>query len=157
MSTLQRQKDRQSMREISHLKNPEVSCEPDDVNVRGVVLFGAAMLVGAGIVYLTLWGMFDYFGERAARIEPQPPPLAAERLRFPPEPRLQGAPGHEEPATAEMRRFREQQNYLLNHAGWVDQKAGVVRIPIDSAKELLLKGGLPARDKTVRQEGAAAK
>ena len=36
---------------------------------------------------------------------------------------------------------------LLNSYGWVDPKAGVVRIPIDRAMDLLLQKGLPVRGK----------
>ena len=38
-----------------------------------------------------------------------------------------------------------QEEQTLHSYGWVDQPAGVVRIPIDRAMELLAQRGLPTR------------
>jgi len=45
----------------------------------------------------------------------------------------------------EINDFREQEDETLNSYGWVDQQAGVVRIPIDRAMQLLVQRGLPTR------------
>jgi hypothetical protein len=34
---------------------------------------------------------------------------------------------------------------MLTTYGWMDQNAGVVRLPIERAKELILERGLPVR------------
>jgi hypothetical protein len=44
-----------------------------------------------------------------------------------------------------LQRFRDSEDNVLGGYGWIDQNNGVVRIPIDRAKELLLQRGLPAR------------
>ena len=41
--------------------------------------------------------------------------------------------------------FRAEQYAHLHGYGWVDETAGVARVPIDKAKEMLLKKGLPVR------------
>ncbi len=46
--------------------------------------------------------------------------------------------------------FRQQENQTLTTYGWIDRNAGVVRIPIERAKELLLERGLPARAQTAQ-------
>ncbi len=56
-----------------------------------------------------------------------------------PQPRLET----NEPS--EITSFRVQEEQTLNSYGWVDQSAGVVRIPIDRAMELLAQRGLPTR------------
>jgi hypothetical protein len=56
-----------------------------------------------------------------------------------PQPRL------ETNETIEIDKFRLQEEQTLNSYGWVDQEAGVVRIPIDHAMELLAQRGLPTR------------
>ncbi len=128
------------------VSNPGVSHERRDVNTRGILVFGMALLVSTVVIYLVLWGLLTYFETRTARSEPKAPPLARERQQLPPEPRLQGAPSHEESPIAEIEKFRQQENELLNGYGWVDQKGGVVRIPIEDAKKLLLQKGLPVRE-----------
>jgi hypothetical protein len=56
-----------------------------------------------------------------------------------PEPRLQvDAPN-------ELRQMRAAEEATLNSYGWVDKEAGVVKIPVERAMEILAKKGLPAR------------
>ena len=44
-----------------------------------------------------------------------------------------------------LKAFREHEHEVLTTYGWADKSAGVVRIPIDRAKDLLLERGLPVR------------
>jgi hypothetical protein len=46
-----------------------------------------------------------------------------------------------------MKRLRAEEEKTLNSYGWVDEKSGAVRIPIDEAKKRLLEKGIPARQK----------
>ena len=83
--------------------------------------------------------MGAWFGHLAKSQSPGPPvsPLA-QPSELPPRPRLQIAP-HED---LEQKRRRE--DPILNSYGWVDPKAGVVRLPIDRAIELVAQRGIPA-------------
>jgi hypothetical protein len=45
-----------------------------------------------------------------------------------------------------LQKFRDEEERLLSSYGWVDQNTGVVRLPIDQAKALLLERGLPVRE-----------
>ena len=54
-------------------------------------------------------------------------------------PHLQLAP------TEDLKKFREREDAELNTYGWIDRTAGVVRIPIERAMELVLQRGLPVR------------
>ena len=45
----------------------------------------------------------------------------------------------------EIHDYCEQQATTLDSYAWVDQSAGIVRIPVDRAIELTLKNGLPSR------------
>jgi len=51
-------------------------------------------------------------------------------------------------APVDVEKFRTREEAQLNSYGWVDKKAGIVRIPIDRAMDLLLERGLPARTDT---------
>ena len=48
-------------------------------------------------------------------------------------------------AARELAEFRLRQAKLLSSYGWVDREAGVVRIPIDRAMDLVAERGLPTR------------
>jgi hypothetical protein len=117
--------------------------EPNTVNIPGVVKFLVWLSVAIIVVALLMWGLLHYFDKRKAQAEPPPSPLAQE-VRLPPEPRLQGAPGSVGSPAQDIRRFREQQDQILNSYGWIDQQNGIIRIPIEQAKKLIEQKGLPA-------------
>ena len=62
----------------------------------------------------------------------------AETRPYPPAPRLQASP------TRDMQEMRRTENARLQSYGWIDQSAGIARIPIDQAMELLATHGLPS-------------
>ena len=58
-----------------------------------------------------------------------------------PQPRL------ERNERVEINDFRLREEQTLNSYGWVDEKAGVVRIPIERAMQLVAQRGLPTTPK----------
>lgn len=132
--------------------------ELSELRIGPVVWFLVALGIGTIITFLLMVGLFDAFQNRATEAEGKTSPLAGERQKLPPEPRLQLAPtnidqaeGRESPnlkedhPLQEMKRIRRDEDAKLNSYGWVDEKAGIVRIPIEQAKKQLLKNGLPTR------------
>ena len=132
--------------------------EASALKIGPVVWFMIGLGVATVIVFMLMTGLFDAFANRASKSEDRPSPLAGERQKLPPEPRLQLAPTSAEQLEAkrppnikedhplqEMKRFRAEEDARLNSYGWVDEKAGVVHIPIDDAKRLLLERGLTTR------------
>ena len=128
------------------ITNSGVAHERRDVNTRGIVIFGVTLLVCTIVIYLILWGLLRHFEVRMERLEAKAPLLAHERQQVPPEPRLQGAPGHENSPAIDIEKLHAQETQMLISYGWVDSKTGVVRIPIEDAKKLLLQKGLPVRE-----------
>lgn len=97
--------------------------------IKGVVALVLLILVAAAAM---AW-MFQYLAE-SDRLRPPAPEMARQRV-VPPKPRLQVNP------TTDLGEMRRTQESLLNSYGWVDRKAGVVRIPIERAMELLAQRG----------------
>lgn len=130
--------------DVSHISNPDVLHELSDVNTGPIYKFGFWMIViivGTGVL---MWLLYAVLEDR--EIAQDPPKAALERPKseiLPPEPRLQLAPGHEVHPLDEMAEMKVQQKNLLSSYGWVDKSNGTVRIPIATAKELLLQRGLP--------------
>jgi hypothetical protein len=111
--------------------------ETVDANVRSLVWWGLGVfaLLASGVIISAI--VFHYFVTRQSL---GPPASPFENVRaLPPRPVLQVTPARD------LRQYLDQQNLVLNSYGWVDQKAGVVRIPIDRAMDLLLQKGLPVR------------
>src|SRR5208337_3181709 len=101
---------------------PRRAHETSDASIRNLIIFGVGLccLVIAGL--LVSVGVFHYFvGHQGLG----PPASPFENLRtLPPEPRLQVT------APKDLDQYKAAQDEILNNYGWVDQKAGVVRIPI---------------------------
>jgi hypothetical protein len=110
-----------------------------------------------------MWGMLRYFIADANKTDPgratmatttAVPAVAGDNMIVPgtgsemPPPYLQTR----EPLGLE--RFRAGEDAILNNYGWVDKNNGVVRIPIERAKELLLERGIPG-GKPMPQGGIA--
>jgi hypothetical protein len=109
--------------------------ERSDISVTRVLriaalAFVAAILIHVGAAVL-LFRWRKHFVTAPSRWEKVRPP--------PPEPRLERRNGEA------LARVREREQRRLTGYGWVDRSAGVVRIPIDDAINLLLQRGLPAR------------
>lgn len=149
-------KDQVSRDKIEH--GVGVGHEASELNIAPIVWFVSGLTVATVVICFLMVGLFDVFQNRAQDVEGAPTPLAGERQKLPPEPRLQLAPstpeqleGRQPPnlkkdsPLQEMKRLREEENEKLSNYGWVDEKSGVVRIPIEEAKKQLLTRGLPTR------------
>ena len=119
--------------------------ETVDANVRRLVGWGLGVfaLLASGLIVSAV--VFHYFVIHQSL---GPPASPFENVRaLPPRPVLQVTPARD------LRQYLDQQDAVLNSYGWVDQKAGVVRIPIDRAMNLLLQKGLPVHGGTEGMQG----
>lgn len=113
--------------------------ETSDVSIRGIVRFGIGLGVATVLTAAGMWMFFRVLERRERRVDVPIPAMVAEGLRrTPPEPRLE--PNPLEP----RRRMQAREDATLTTYGWVDRGAGVARIPIGRAMDLLAEKGLPA-------------
>jgi hypothetical protein len=106
--------------------------ERSNVNLSALVRVLGAFVVLAAFLYAGVWGLYQHFrtqdesrNVRRSLVEAGPP--------VPPEPRLQINPQEE------FQKYLRKQKEILNSYGWVSREAGVVRIPIDRAMELVVE------------------
>src|SRR5580704_18441318 len=132
------------------------SFEHQDLNAASIVYFLVA-LVGVTVVCLfVLKGLYSYLDQREKASQSAVNPL----VRNVPEDTRHVAPGYpqsafpspklEEDERGQLNGVRMEEEKTLYSYGWVDEKAGTVRIPIERAMDLLVQRGLP-----VRPQGAA--
>ena len=112
--------------------------EESEVRLRPFVIFGLSLAALAGLSLLAMWLLFGYLAARQARLEVTPPPVFEAR-QLPPEPRLQVSPRRD------LQAILAAQEAILRSYGWVDRQAGIVRIPIERAMQLLTERGLPTQ------------
>jgi len=156
--------------DTSYIKNVDVTHEVSDVYIEGIAKFVVALTILMVVSFVSMWALFRSFESRA--VDPPRSPMAlSDQQRLPPEPRLQGAPGfaeqldksaakekepemsHESKAGApapkdpmwEIKVLRDHWEDVLKN-GPVDQNGQRYGMPIERAKEEVLKQGLPVRE-----------
>ena len=148
--------------DVSYIKNVNVTHEVSDVYISGIAKFVVALSILMIASYFLMSAMFRAFESRV-KDPPRSPMALTSKDRLPPEPRLQGAPGFgeglEKNANArktaatgeppknplwEIKAVRDQWNDVLEN-GPVDQSGKRYGMPIEKAKQEILKQGLPSR------------
>ena len=128
-------------------EHPQRGYEDSDVSVGRLFAFagGVVALVVLGVLGSAF--VFHFF----VRHQPLGPPASPfEDVRaLPPEPRLQTT------APLDLKSYRTGQEKTLESYGWVDPDAGIVRIPVDRAMDLLLQKGYPVHDSSPAEGGPA--
>jgi hypothetical protein len=128
-----------------------VAYEDRDLGGRGIIVFLVVLVVATALLCLVVWGYYEYRGKiiaaptarSAAELPPSVPTGANELERF--KQRHGLAVALQTDDVADMHNLRMQQDATLKSYGWVDQKAGLVHIPIDEAMKTLVQQGLPVR------------
>lgn len=115
--------------------------ETSDVHFKSVLLTG---LVFMGIMVLGLllsWGVYSFFNQYTAAPGSHAETMTTPDLaKQPSGPRLQADP-HEA-----LMALRRAEDSVLTSYAWVSKDSGIVRVPVDRARELLVKKGLPHRE-----------
>jgi hypothetical protein len=123
----------------------DVSFEKTDVRTSPILKFLFWLGVGVVLCYVLTFGI--YRGLKHYWIDSYEPVMPS-RLEagptLPPEPRLQGMPGHLTDPQQDMRDKRKADTEANNKFAWVDEKAGIVQIPVKDAMQLIVEKGLPA-------------
>jgi hypothetical protein len=113
--------------------------ERSEIQVGGIFVFGVILtvftLVWMAILYVVVR---SYYVGRQDRAESNRPARFADISEQFPGARLQGNPA------ADLARLRVEDQRALNSYGW-DSKAGIGRIPIDRALDIVARKGLPTR------------
>ena len=63
---------------------------------------------------------------------------------MPPEPRLQGVPGHESDPQADLRKKNQEDGEANEKLEWIDKSGGIAQIPVKDAMKIVAEKGLTA-------------
>jgi hypothetical protein len=137
--------------------------ERQDLQVSGILYFLLTIVVVMAICLLGLRGVYAFLDRREKALQPPVNPL---RTNLPEDTRHM-APGYpqgafpnpklEEDERGQLNGIRLNEEKTLYSYGWIDEKAGTVRIPIERAMDLIVERGLPVRLQGAASETAAAK
>ncbi len=134
------------------LHHEEVRYEREDLNPKAIFAFLIGLAVFGLLLHFILFGMYRFMDSYSRTHQPQANPLVTraqtdrrqvspDEIKQFPQPRL------EINEREEIKDFRLKEEETLNSYGWVDQKSGVIHIPIERAMELIAQRGLPTTPK----------
>ncbi|MEX0776893.1 MAG: hypothetical protein WD042_14405 [Phycisphaeraceae bacterium] len=105
----------------------------ETTSIKAVVLFGVGLLVAIAVVLGAMTLLFSYFGAQPHDAEPPNPMRRLARAAPPVGPQLQVA------EIQDMKQLRQTQLDQLENYGWVDRENGIVHVPIDKAKAMIVQ------------------
>ncbi len=117
-----------------------VGHETTDAEIAPLVRFAVFLTLVTVACALVVVGLYKYLDAREVAEKVGSYPLAVGVTRpLPPAPRLQTYPFDD------IKGLRRDEARILDNYAWVDKNAGVVRIPVERAIDILAEKGLPYR------------
>lgn len=129
-------------------RHTDVSFEERDIQTG--TIYGYLFALGVAVVASLLVCIYilRFTLNYAASTDTAPPPsreaLGKDYRALPPEPRLQGVPGHETDPQADMRKKIQEDSEANEKLEFVDRASGIAQIPVKDAMKILAEKGLPA-------------
>ena len=125
-----------------------VAYEERDIKVHSIYWYLIALTISVAASFFICIYVLRYTDRFVTRHEPPMMPARAAMgpayRVLPPEPRLQGVPGHDVDPQQDHRDKVRADNEANEKYAWVDQNAGIVQIPVKEAMKIIAQKGLPA-------------
>jgi hypothetical protein len=125
-----------------------VAFETRDVKARTIYVYLTVLAIAVILSYVVCVFILRATTKFAAESDTPPPPvrqeLGKDYLTMPPEPRLQGVPGHRTDPQYDLREKMLEDTEANEKAGWIDQNSGIAQIPVEDAMRIIAEKGLPA-------------
>jgi hypothetical protein len=129
-------------------RNTDVSFEERDI--KAGTIYGYLFALGLAVVASSLICIYilRFTLNYAASTDAPPPPsreaLGKDYRMMPPEPRLQGVPGHQTDPQADLRKKNQEDSEANEKLEWIDKAGGIAQIPVKDAMKIIAEKGLPA-------------
>jgi len=126
-------------------RNADVSFEGQDIKVGAIYGYIVALGVATAAALLICVYILRFTSNYAASTDTPPPPSReAHPQEMPPEPRLQGVPGHITDPQQDLRNKMRDDAAANEKFEWIDHTTGIVQIPVKDAMKIIAEKGLPA-------------
>jgi hypothetical protein len=125
-------------------QHADVSFEAVDVKASPILKFLTYLGITVIASFILSIGIYKGLKNYWISSYEAPPPSWGAGAHLPPEPRMQGMPGHLTDPQHDMREKVDADTKANNELGWVDKNAGIAQIPVKDAMKLIVAKGLPA-------------
>jgi hypothetical protein len=133
----------------------DVSFEARDVEPSTIYIYLIGLAVAVLLSYAVCVFVLRTTTSVAVKSDTPPPPIRQEMGNafsdMPPEPRLQGVPGHGNDPQEDLREKIQADTEENEKADWVDQSAGIAQIPVTDAMRIIAEKGLPGAPAAAKQ------
>jgi len=150
---------------LNHARRPAESFEHEDLSPLGVFYFLGGLAIVGITIYFILVGMYRFLDSYDRRHQSVVNPMAVKtgvnpNVMTPREIQQQIDKTFPKPVLEYSERTQfiqelENEDKALESYDWVDQKAGIARIPIEQAMDLVAQRGLPVIPESARIANAA--
>ena len=129
-------------------RHTDVSFEERDIQAS--TIYGYLFALGAAVVASLLVCVYilRFTTNFMSSFDTPPPPsreaLGKDYRMMPPEPRLQGVPGHESDPQADLRKKNQEDAEANEKLEWIDKSGRIAQIPVKDAMKIIAEKGLSA-------------
>ena len=127
-------------------RHADVAFEERDIKPSTIYWYLFALgLATAGALVMCIF-VLRFTSSLAASCDAPPPPSRVAQsndARMPPEPRLQGVPGHPNDPQKDLREKLQADMAANEKLEWIDKNAGIAQIPVKEAMKIIAEKGLP--------------
>jgi hypothetical protein len=129
-------------------RHADVSFEKADVHATTIYWYLGALAIAVVFSYVVCVFVLRATTKIAHEYD-TPPPMIRQEMgsaydAMPPEPRLQGVPGHGSDPQFDLREKNRRDTEANEKIGWIDQSSGIAQIPVQDAMKIIAEKGLPA-------------
>jgi hypothetical protein len=126
-------------------RNADVAFESSDIETRTLVSYLLYLALSVAAAFIVSFFVFNFTSKIAAESDtPMAPVHRGVGPTLPPEPMLQGVPGHETDPQLDLRLKQAADQAANEKYDWTDKPAGIARIPVEEAMKIIVSKGLPA-------------
>ena len=126
-------------------RHGDVSYESRDVKTSTILVYLVYLALAVAGAFLVCVYILRFTTNMSVNSEtPRPPSHQGVQATMPPEPRLQGVPGHDTDAQLDLRTKRDADMEENKKLTWINQQAGIAQIPVEDAMKIIAAKGLPA-------------
>jgi hypothetical protein len=124
--------------------NADVAFESSDIDTRTILAYLLYLALAVVASFIASVFVFRLASKIAVDSNRVPPPVhQGVAATMPPEPRLQGVPGHTTDPQLDLRNKRQEDEAANDKLEWIDRQAGIAQIPVDEAMKTIVSKGLP--------------
>jgi len=125
--------------------NADVAFESSDIDTRTILSYLLYLALSVAAAFTVSVFVFHFMSKMAADSDtPMAPVHHGVGATMPPEPMLQGIPGHETDPQLDLRLKLAADEAANERLDWVNKQAGIAQIPVDEAMKIIVSKGLPS-------------